>query len=136
MKASQEARLRSSSPPPPGQASISLLQYRDLFRSYEQGLNQSVVHYFDVRKALFKRGWPSSTDRTIAFFILDTIQGLCNCTIRSNLAKEDILDFDQLTERAVTLVEEQRQAIREGSALDQSWIDLDLTSLNSSVCRF
>ncbi|MCP3664835.1 MAG: hypothetical protein GY696_20465 [Gammaproteobacteria bacterium] len=66
-----------------------------LSRSYEQGLNQSVAHYLDVKKALFKRGWPNSAKRSTAFFILDTLQGLC--IVRSNLDKEDILDFEHLT---------------------------------------
>ena len=70
LEASIKARELPGSPPPPGQAGTSPSQYKDLFRSYKQGLNQSVAHYLDVKRALFKQGWPDPAEKSNAFFIL------------------------------------------------------------------
>ncbi len=120
LEASVKDREQSGVTPPPGQADISPSKHRDLFRSYEQGVNQAVTHYLEVKWALFKQGWPDPAERSIAFGIADSVQGICN---RCSLDRECILNFKDLLRRAVILV---RRAVCNVASYSQSWHGLDL----------
>ncbi|MCP3665179.1 MAG: hypothetical protein GY696_22220 [Gammaproteobacteria bacterium] len=51
---------------PPGVALYSdpdpvAIEQRDLFLSYQQGMDQAITHYLNVKWSLFEQGWPDSS---------------------------------------------------------------------------
>ena len=125
LEASMEARKQPGIALYPGSDPGSTEQ-QDLFRSYEQDVNQAVTHYLEVKWGLFERGWPDPARRSIAFGIADSVQGIYNGAVSCSLDHECIRTFKDLLDRVVILVWRERKAMRTKTSYNESWQGLDL----------
>ncbi|MCP3666003.1 MAG: hypothetical protein GY696_26485 [Gammaproteobacteria bacterium] len=99
---------------------------QDLFRSYQQGMDQVVTHYLNVKWSLFEQEWPDPARCSIAFEIEDAVQGIHNRAVRCSLDRDCVETFQVLCSRSVHQVMRERKTMRDRKSWNQSWHGLEL----------
>ena len=102
------------------------IKQKDLFLSYQQGIDQAITHYLNVKWSLFEQGWPNPARRSIAFGIEDNVNGIHNRTIRKSLDKECVATFSALFSRVVQRIKTERTHMSYGKSFNKSWQGLEL----------